>query len=429
MMLFYGALIFYQSFMMLSILPFLLFFYFHDSGTKRGYLMRLGLIDPPKSFQYWCHCASVGELKALLQVLNHLPKEEVFITVMNYRAFKIAQQNFGSEQVAYSPIDFYPLLRIFLSRLKPTVYICSESEIWPCQLYLLKSLQISTYLVNAGLSSTSFKRYQLFPMLAQNILSSFRRIFCRSKIHKQRFSELTNRGVAITCHSNLKFDAELIEKSLPSFVQQQTFVKALAHGRRILVAGSSHKEDEHYLFKALASPRMLSLYCPIIVPRDPERAVQIEITARKFGFDTVTLSQSNHLEICSDRNSILIVDCFGILMHLYQLADICFVGGSFTQAGCHSPIEPASLGKPVVIGPHYQNIIEIVEYLTEKNALEIVSNHPGSLLETLESLSDEDLKAMGQRALYAADSAKGSGSEIAKQILLDVGALELVQVN
>jgi 3-deoxy-D-manno-octulosonic-acid transferase len=49
---------------------------------------------------------------------------------------------------------------------------------------------------------------------------------------------------------------------------------------------------------------------------------------------------------------VVVIDRIGILRKLYALADVAFVGGSLVKAGGHNPLEPASVAKPVLFGPH-----------------------------------------------------------------------------
>ena len=42
-------------------------------------------------------------------------------------------------------------------------------------------------------------------------------------------------------------------------------------------------------------------------------------------------------------------------MYYYQAADLAFVGGSLIKRGGHNPIEPALLGKAVLVGPYTFN--------------------------------------------------------------------------
>jgi len=59
----------------------------------------------------------------------------------------------------------------------------------------------------------------------------------------------------------------------------------------------------------------------------------------------------------------------GVLADLYPVADVVFMGGSLVKRGGHNLLEPASLGKPIVIGPHTYNFADIVQRFTAAHAL------------------------------------------------------------
>ena len=66
--------------------------------------------------------------------------------------------------------------------------------------------------------------------------------------------------------------------------------------------------------------------------------------------------------------SVVLVDQMGVLMPLYELADVAFMGGSLVAHGGHNPIEPASLGTPVITGPHHVNFARVFADLMQAGA-------------------------------------------------------------
>ena len=58
----------------------------------------------------------------------------------------------------------------------------------------------------------------------------------------------------------------------------------------------------------------------------------------------------------------------GELMGFYSLADMVFVGGSLVPTGGHNLLEPASVGVPVLFGPHMTNFREITALVLEAEA-------------------------------------------------------------
>ena len=63
----------------------------------------------------------------------------------------------------------------------------------------------------------------------------------------------------------------------------------------------------------------------------------------------------------------------GVLMPLFLLSEVAFVGGSLVPRGGHNPIEPASLGTPVITGPHDFNFSQVYADLKAANACQQVS--------------------------------------------------------
>jgi 3-deoxy-D-manno-octulosonic-acid transferase len=72
-------------------------------------------------------------------------------------------------------------------------------------------------------------------------------------------------------------------------------------------------------------------------------------------------------------------------MYFYALSDIIFVGGSLVKKGGHNILEPASLGKPVIIGPHMFNFRQIAELFLKAGAVLSVSG-PEELRDKIGSL-------------------------------------------
>jgi 3-deoxy-D-manno-octulosonic-acid transferase len=98
----------------------------------------------------------------------------------------------------------------------------------------------------------------------------------------------------------------------------------------------------------------------------------------------------------------------GVLMPLFWLSEVAFVGGSLVPRGGHNPIEPASLGKPVVTGPHDFNFAQVYADLIAANACQQVSE--ASLTSALVGLLSDPVarKAMGAAASDVVASNKGA---------------------
>ncbi|MEQ8660117.1 MAG: 3-deoxy-D-manno-octulosonic acid transferase, partial [Gammaproteobacteria bacterium] len=77
---------------------------------------------------------------------------------------------------------------------------------------------------------------------------------------------------------------------------------------------------------------------------------------------------------CDADTAIYLVDVMGELPRFYAAADVAFVGGSLLPFGGHNVLEPASLGTPVLSGPHTHNFDEICALLSAAGALVVVAD-------------------------------------------------------
>jgi 3-deoxy-D-manno-octulosonic-acid transferase len=85
-----------------------------------------------------------------------------------------------------------------------------------------------------------------------------------------------------------------------------------------------------------------------------------------FGDECIRLSEINGLT----RETVILIDCIGILHQLYQLANIAFIGGGYTGK-LHNILEPAAYGIPVVFGPRHDKFPEAEECITKGLASEV----------------------------------------------------------
>ena len=65
---------------------------------------------------------------------------------------------------------------------------------------------------------------------------------------------------------------------------------------------------------------------------------------------------------------IVLLDTIGELACLFQVASVVFVGGSLVPAGGHNLLEPAVLGKAIVVGPHMDNFAEITSHFVARES-------------------------------------------------------------
>lgn len=144
----------------------------------------------------------------------------------------------------------------------------------------------------------------------------------------------------------------------------------------------------------------------LLVPRHPNRfdAVRAWLKDRNVAF-----ASRSAADTVGPDASVLLVDTLGELLMFYAAADAAFVGGSLVPIGGHNLLEPAALGRPVVVGPHNFNAQDIAQlFLASGAAIEV--RDAASLAEVVIDLLNEPQRgsAMAAQAASLLESNRGA---------------------
>ena len=278
-----------------------------------------------------------------------------------------------------------------------------ETEIWP-NLYLQAHHQeIPIIMVNARLSESSVKHFQQFSGIARAVLQPVTWIGAQSIEDAGRLTRSGSDPEHTITTGNLKFDLEVPSSLL---AQGETLRARWGSTRSVLVAGSTHEADENIIFPAfsnLLKNRPDALL--ILVPRHPERFAKAAQAARATGLRVELFSDG---EACSEQAQCFVIDTMGQLMTYYACADAVFVGGSMGEQGGHNALEPAALGKPVLIGPNTVNAKDVVAELIECGAAICVENQQAFQTSAETLFTDNLLRdRMGQAGLKLVENNRG----------------------
>ena len=162
---------------------------------------------------------------------------------------------------------------------------------------------------------------------------------------------------------NIKFDL-VVPASLP---EQGNGLRALwGASRPVWIAASTHEgEDEPVLRAHLAVLRALPDALLLIAPRHPERFRSVLALAQELGLACRVRTEDAQPQ---QATQCFVIDTMGELLAYFAACDVAFVAGSLVPIGGHNVLEPAVLGKPVVVGPHTFNFGEVTELLIEAGA-------------------------------------------------------------
>lgn len=360
----------------------------------------------------WLHAVSVGEVEAARPLVASLqetyPQHRILITTMTPTGSARVIKLYGETVLhCYLPYDLPFAVKRFLKTVQPTLGIIMETELWPNLIHYSAEFKIPLVLANARLSARSAKGYQRVAKLARNMLKSFSLIAAQSHDDRQRLIELGADKNSVHAVGNLKF-----EISMPASVNEQAEAMRSAWGDRpVFIAASTHEGEDEIILNA---SRQIRAKFPdlllVIVPRHPERFDRVAALSQRAGFKILRRSENG---MCSKAIQVFIVDTMGELPLFYGASDIAFVGGSLVPRGGHNLLEPAALGRAVLIGPHYFNFNEISNQFLQANAaIEITSSE--TLAECVNDLFSHPQKraAMGEAGQMLIEQSKGASNRL-----------------
>jgi 3-deoxy-D-manno-octulosonic-acid transferase len=112
----------------------------------------------------------------------------------------------------------------------------------------------------------------------------------------------------------------------------------------------------------------------LLVPRHPERAVEVMKLCQQAGMSTALYSDFVRADLPERANRVLVVDVLGELAYLYGLAPVALIGGSLVAHGGHNPLEALQAGCAVLSGVSTGNFADIYRRLEDAGAVTRVEN-------------------------------------------------------
>ncbi|MCF8037717.1 MAG: lipid IV(A) 3-deoxy-D-manno-octulosonic acid transferase [Desulfohalobiaceae bacterium] len=364
----------------------------------------------------WIHAVSVGEVQAampLIQgILTGFSGTDIVLTTTTPTGSEYAKKLFpNSIYHTYLPFDIPGLVNRFLGRTHPSLAIFMETEIWPNIFQICARHEIQIIMANARLSPSSFKGYiKVKRFMAQTLDKC--QVLAQTVSDRERFLKLGVKPDNIYVMGNLKFDSRLPVQQIQKGKELR---KRIAPNRPVWIAASTHAGEEESVLTAHARLRKHVPDCLLIlVPRHPERFQAASDLSARMGFSVHAHSQD---DLLGSETAVYIGDCMGQMFTFYAASDIAFVGGSLVPTGGHNLLEPASLGLPVIAGPHLFNFQEISSLLSQENGLVIIQD-PEALAQTLYTLFQDPKhsRVMGNKAQNVVIQNKGAVNKVLQAI-------------
>lgn len=313
---------------------------------------------------FWLHALSVGEITSAIPLLRGIekrwPESTIVVSVATQAGHSVASSLLQHTRALLidGPMDAFPVVSYFIRSIRPDYFIMVETDFWPNLLYGLKRKGIHSILVNGRISRKSMSRYCKFRFFFRQMFNLFDQLCLQTQTDQKNLEQLGILPEKLHTLGNLKFDTLQVATGK----KNKDLLALLPAEGPVLIAGSTHRGEESLIIPVYCRLRLKHPNLQLILaPRQPQRAPEIQILAEQAGLQVI-LRSNKRLQF----GDIFLLDTLGELNTFYALADIAVVGGSIVAAGGHNPIEPASLGIPVLFGPHMEDFEEISALLLQR---------------------------------------------------------------
>lgn len=426
------------------VMPFFVMYRLLSGRQLASLWQRCGIFSPSYVWQHqgriWFHAASVGEVQAAIALISALQQSgiraDIIVSTVTEQGQLAAIRQLGHAALClYAPLDLPWAIKRFLRKLKPSVYICLETELWPNMLRLAQAGGIKTLLLNGRLSERAFLNYSKIRGFMGQVLQSFNSASAIQHIDRKRYIALGLDPAKIVVHGNAKYDLRVESLLTSDECQSQCYgaspresvarqyqeLLGLDSKQPIFLAGSTHTGEEAIVLNAFEA---LALTIPnlmlIIAPRHLTRLEQIMAEWQNRGLSFQTFTQAVASKITNHR--IILVDRMGELAKLYAAATYVFCGGSLAARGGHNIMEPARWGVPPLYGPHMNDYTD-ARALLEGQEAGYTIHDAQELVDTVTYFHyhPDKYQQAGQRALAVASAQQGAAAKQAAMIAQALG--------
>ena len=405
-------------------LPYLLFRCFayrnlQDLGQRLGFLPDIDG-GPDREVRIWLHASSVGEVQAARSLLQELketvPAAVYILTVMTEQGYAVARQQLAPEvRVFFAPLDLCGVVGRVLRKIRPSIYICLETELWPNIIRQASRGGVKLLLLNGRMSERSYRRYRRFPRFMADLLEKFVSVSAIDRVDAERFKSLGVGPEKVVINGNAKYDHARRNCTAGTEAGYRSLLGVT--GQPLLVAGSTHTGEEEQLLdvvrelKASAEGRGLIW---VVAPRHLNRLAAVANLFNRRGIDFDRFSE---VKRHGRRTDVVLVDVMGELAGLYSVATVVFCGGSLVTRGGHNIMEAAVCGKPVFYGPHMKDFADAAHLLESAQAGFPVKDRRELTAKILALLRNRDeYTAVCNRAKEVALAQQGAARRQAKMV-------------
>lgn len=364
----------------------------------------------------WLHALSLGEVKAAAPVLKNLhnksPYLKIVVSVTTDSGYEGAVEHLKiAEKIFFHPLDCLPFTYLALSRIKPDLYIVTDTGFWPGLTDLLHKQNTPQILFNGRISHRSAKGYLKAGSLFKTMFQQFNRLCMQNKNSEQAAAALGVDPDKVEVIGDPKFDS-----LQPLTVEDRNRLRKtflLKEDTPVWVAGSTHTGEEEIILNA--HQQLREKYPDLILILAPRRIERINEVVALLQKKNLSFARRSSLEI---SEPVILLDTMGELAKVYSLGQMAFIGKSLIEpGGGHSLIEPLSHGLAVLHGPHIENIGHVADE-AHTNGLAFTVHNAEEIVKTVHSLlrHKERRMELAEKAKKLIEDQQGASEKMAETI-------------
>ena len=364
----------------------------------------------------WLHALSLGEVKAAAPVLKNLhnksPYLKIVVSVTTDSGYEGAVEHLKiAEKIFFHPLDCLPFTYLALSRIKPDLYIVTDTGFWPGLTDQLHKQNTPQILFNGRISHRSAKGYLKAGSLFKTMFQQFNRLCMQNKNSVQAAAALGVDPDKVEVIGDPKFDS-----LQPLTVEDRNRLRKtflLKEDTPVWVAGSTHTGEEEIILNA--HQQLREKHPDLILILAPRRIERINEVVALLQKKNLSFARRSSLEI---SEPVILLDTMGELAKVYSLGQMAFIGKSLIEpGGGHSLIEPLSHGVAVLHGPHIENIGHVADE-AHTNGLAFTVHNAEEIVKTVHSLlrHKERRMELAEKAKKLIEDQQGASEKMAETI-------------
>lgn len=361
-------------------------------------------VDP--GYIVWFHVASVGEFEQARPIIEKIKKEypfkKILITFYSPSGYELRKNYELADYVFYLPFDTPSNVKEFIDIVKPEMVFFVKYDFWFNYIKQIYNREIPLFLIS-GIFRPSQHFFKFYGKWFAKHLKMFKHLFIQDIGSSKLLMQINIKNFSIS--GDTRFDRVFQNTHKPRKFEE---ISAFSKNNKILLVGSSWPADEKLIAEYFSST-----FEKIKIIIAPHEITEAHLQSIENLFKTAKIKRWSKLNSNDNLQDleVLIVDSLGKLMHIYQYANVAYIGGGF-GVGIHNILEAACFGKPIIFGPNYQKF---------KEARDLIELNGAFSIKNINSLRKESDKLFSDKSLL------NSASRICKQyVKSNIGATDKI---